>query len=412
MKYFRFTGTIPESAEGSSLVCDVLWADVTLSIGGDLLFSSDSAPESAMVGQGQLSIPIPVDSTGKEVVLTYRPTGEGNIIFPPSLRINSAEATMISDIAYANYYGIPAGAFGLVFVMVCGLFLLSVTLKKTDPTLIALALASGGLMLYYISLGFGYYFIDPGLLEVFTSRWFSFLIPAALIVYILLNIKRGALKRFGVLTGWCAAVLCAAYLISLAADTYLARYINESVHSLFDTGNYVWLLHWITIYLVFACSGLAVFEMVRTFVSMRAESESLWLKSNMALNSYRAAEKSIAETAELRHEFRKHITALDLMYKSGKYDELGKTLGQLNKDMADMTRTQFTGNFVINSLLQSAASKAAKNGIRFEAEAIVPDKLDISDDDLCVFLINLLDNASEACVRMTGGKERFIRLQI
>lgn len=145
------------------LVCDVLWSEITLTVNGDTLFSSESSPQSELIGQAQLELPLQTDSAGSPVELIYTPVGGGNIIFPPMLRINSSMAEQASDIAYANYYGIPAGAYGLVFVMLCGLFLLGITVKKLDWSLILLTLATGALTVYDISVGFGYFFLDEGL---------------------------------------------------------------------------------------------------------------------------------------------------------------------------------------------------------------------------------------------------------
>lgn len=98
------------------------------------------------------------------------------------------------------------------------------------------------------------------------------------------------------------------------------------------------------------------------------------------------------------------------MCKNKRFDELRATLDKLCDNMSEMTRTSFTENFVINSLLRSAAAAAAEKNIKFSAKAAVPKQLDIPDDDLCVFIMNLTDNAIEACEKVTARKSAISRL--
>ena len=409
-EYFRFTGTLTDTAPGSELIFDVSAEELTLFIDGAEVYSSRSGQAGAAAGLGQVHLPIPEGADGSTVIMTFRPLGD-TVIFPPLLRTASPTENEASAIAYANNYGIPAGAYGLVFVIVCGLFLLGIVMQKTDWRLLLLIFSAAGLTVYEMSVGLGYYFLNTALLNIFSWSGLQFLIPAAMLVYILLNIKRGFLKHFGLITLWSAAALLAAYLVSLFRGTYLSRYINESTVSLITSGYYNWLLHWITIYLVFACSAAAAYSMVYSLIKMKSDKNALELKNEMIINSYRAAEKSLSQTASLRHEFRKHLTAIELMYESGNLDGIREVIDELDKQQAGLIQTQFTENFVINSLLRSAAGEASENGISFDAYASVPAKLNIKENDLCVLLMNMLDNALEACRTLGENAERYIKFR-
>lgn len=170
-------------------------------------------------------------------------------------------------------------------------------------------------------------------------------------------------------------------------------------------------MYWLTMYLVFACGAAAVFDTVRSFIRIRSEADALALKNKLILDSFHASEQRLKETSKLRHEFRNHITALHLMYKNGDTAELEKMLSELDGRRSSLMQTQFTDNFVINCLLQSAAAKAAESGIRFEAHVNAPEKLNIGSDDLCVFIINMLDNAAEACMRLDDASKRYIKFK-
>jgi sensor histidine kinase regulating citrate/malate metabolism len=64
----------------------------------------------------------------------------------------------------------------------------------------------------------------------------------------------------------------------------------------------------------------------------------------------------------------------------------------------------------VDALLNSKSSYAVNKGITVTMKASVPDKLSISETDLCIILGNLLDNAIDECLRLDGDK--FIRIYI
>ena len=69
-----------------------------------------------------------------------------------------------------------------------------------------------------------------------------------------------------------------------------------------------------------------------------------------------------------------------------------------------------TGNLIIDSIINSKLQDALEIGIEVEASVILPATIEINSDDMVVILGNLLDNAIEACQRMTSSK--YIKLFI
>ena len=77
-----------------------------------------------------------------------------------------------------------------------------------------------------------------------------------------------------------------------------------------------------------------------------------------------------------------------------------------------MARMRFTGNFLLNAILQSYAARAVESHIRFEAKAAVPEELEIADSDLSSLLMNMLDNAFAGCGKVDGSAERYVSVNI
>ncbi len=96
----------------------------------------------------------------------------------------------------------------------------------------------------------------------------------------------------------------------------------------------------------------------------------------------------------------------------GKTEEMMKYLRDLDKDLSTIDQVIKTGNIMVDSILNTKISIAEKNNIKVTADAVVSDKVAISDIDLCVIIGNLLDNAIEASMTVENEEERFIRIYI
>ena len=114
-----------------------------------------------------------------------------------------------------------------------------------------------------------------------------------------------------------------------------------------------------------------------------------------------------------RHDYHNHMQAIKALLSMGKKEELSEYLDNLEKDLDSIDIAIRTGNVGLDAILSSKVSIARKNDIEVNCTAKVPDELKISDVHLCAIVGNLLDNAIEACEKITEGSEpRFIRIYI
>ena len=72
-----------------------------------------------------------------------------------------------------------------------------------------------------------------------------------------------------------------------------------------------------------------------------------------------------------------------------------------------------TGNIVLDSVVSSKLWLAQSRDIDVSLQAVYPENHPINDNDLCAIIGNLLDNAIEACDRITdAASTKFISLTI
>ena len=114
-----------------------------------------------------------------------------------------------------------------------------------------------------------------------------------------------------------------------------------------------------------------------------------------------------------RHDYHNHMQAIKALLSMGKKEELSDYLDNLEKDLDSIDIAIRTGNVGLDAILSSKVSIARKNNIEVNCTAKVPADLKISDVHLCAIVGNLLDNAIEACEKITEGTApRFIRIYI
>lgn len=73
---------------------------------------------------------------------------------------------------------------------------------------------------------------------------------------------------------------------------------------------------------------------------------------------------------------------------------------------------RYSENILVNVIAGEYLDRAKKLGVEVEHCLSVPAELKIADEDLSVFLSNMLENALEACERMKLGQECYIHVKM
>ena len=126
---YRFTLTLPPDREnGTYLIFETAGLEIAVFLDGTEVWYSaaDQAPET--VNQSQVHLPLPAGG-GETLTVDLRPLSDIAIL-PPLLRLSADPTDQAGAIAYANYYGLPAGASALALVLLWGLFLLGLAHGK------------------------------------------------------------------------------------------------------------------------------------------------------------------------------------------------------------------------------------------------------------------------------------------
>ena len=107
-----------------------------------------------------------------------------------------------------------------------------------------------------------------------------------------------------------------------------------------------------------------------------------------------------------RHDYHSHLQTLKAYLAEEKLAEAREYLDRLETDLDEIRPMVESGNVNLDAILNAKLTLALSRGIRVKQRVEVPEKLTVSDIDLCVVIGNLLDNAMEACGKVDDTARR------
>lgn len=167
--------------------------------------------------------------------------------------------------------------------------------------------------------------------------------------------------------------------------------------------------------LILAAAGAAVISVILTLLILKNKYDKrLSDFQDSVLKKQRDEVQNIYQTMRAwRHDYHNHMQTIKALLSMGKKQELSEYLDNLEKDLDSIDIAIRTGNVSLDAILSSKVSIARKNFIDVNCTAKVPENLKISDVHLCAIVGNLMDNAIEACEKITAGAaQKFIRVYI
>lgn len=161
--------------------------------------------------------------------------------------------------------------------------------------------------------------------------------------------------------------------------------------------------------LVCALLGKVITQMAEAVI---AQEQGKWAEQLLSLQAaqYEAFKQNMEQTKAQRHDLRHQLAVIRSYSIEGDNSKLTGYLDTLFAEIPDQHGVSYCENVAVNAIVSYYAVLAEKSGIKLSIKLTVPEHTQrISETNLCVIFGNLLENAMEACGRMTEG-DRFIRL--
>ncbi|WP_195268277.1 sensor histidine kinase [Eubacterium sp. 1001713B170207_170306_E7] len=126
-------------------------------------------------------------------------------------------------------------------------------------------------------------------------------------------------------------------------------------------------------------------------------------------DQYRRIKRDMAATSKLRHDLRHHLMGLEGYLEKNDTDGARGYLRKITREAAPDENVILCDNCAINAIACHFFERAKQCGTAVSSALLIPDTLPDSENDLCVLLGNLIENAVEACERQQSGV-RFINV--
>ena len=113
------------------------------------------------------------------------------------------------------------------------------------------------------------------------------------------------------------------------------------------------------------------------------------------------------KTSRLRHDLRHHLNALGALNAQGRQEEITEYLKQYVAVYDRLSRQDFSGDPVVDSVLEYYMALAGEANISVNCKVSLEGSTGVEPADMTVLLGNCLENALEALRRLPEGQRRF-----
>ena len=449
--------TLPATS-GESLCFTTIGYTVEAWLDNEPLYRFGTAPDGYDVwGTKTHVIPIPDSTANRELRLAFSTNHPANIAVSFYVLLDDEIAlahsllkSSLVELCFATLY-ISIGAFMLLYSLIAVVF----RLRNVNFAFLMLALTAllmGGRILFNIAAVnlhtgsvfafFSLYLLDlaipiPALLFAAADKRFQksrLLLAAAgvqgaaLVLFLVLAI----LDVGDFLLYWripLFALCTAAFLITFirefharegrpmlsAAVFVIAVALLTDAQVYFQHGSYYSMDYNLSIFTFPALVlliGKTLVDSVQKELRLKEETTTLRIEGELLFENYRRLDRHIEDTKKIWHDIDKHFSMMGRMLADGEYEKLKTYFSQMGHDIRQVKSAYLCDNKLVNAILTDKAAEAENKGIEIGFEGNLPENLSIRGNDLCSLLVNMLDNAIEACESIPEGKEKKISVTL
>ncbi len=132
-------------------------------------------------------------------------------------------------------------------------------------------------------------------------------------------------------------------------------------------------------------------------------------KNQVLEENYHLLTDLYRKNEHLYHDMNHHLQMIYHLAKKNRIPEIAEYVNSISAPINELSDTTWSGVDIVDAILNHTVLEAQRQGIEIDVNAEFPKDCNITSDDLCVILFNLLDNAMEASLRrmrQTGNPPR------
>ena len=162
---------------------------------------------------------------------------------------------------------------------------------------------------------------------------------------------------------------------------------------------------------------MIVLVIVMTFLiwknrNITGQNTFLLMKEEMEKQKYEEIRASIEQNKELVHDTKNHYLVISEYVKNQEYEKLENYVDEIRRNFVKINPQIYTGNHVVDLILGQKRILAVQKGIDFQLDVTPLSSLTMEEREICSLFGNLLDNALEACEKVTDKERKKISIKI
>lgn len=162
----------------------------------------------------------------------------------------------------------------------------------------------------------------------------------------------------------------------------------------------------------FIVASIAFFLSLTKQEHDRQRMEMLHSENVLMAENYGRLHATQQKYARSLHDFKHHITAIRELVTTGKTKAATEYLDSLLNTTYQQATQCHSGNDIVDAIINSKLSEAQSRKIQFTFLANLHAPIQIDPVDLCGVLANQLENAFEACIKISDPARRVVHTEI
>lgn len=135
-------------------------------------------------------------------------------------------------------------------------------------------------------------------------------------------------------------------------------------------------------------------------------------KNQVLEENYHLLTDLYQKNEHLYHDMNHHLQMIFHLAKKNGTPEIAEYVNSISTPINELSDMTWSGVDIVDAILNHTVLDAKRKGIEIDVNAEFPKDCNITSDDLCVILFNLLDNAMEACQRFMRKTKTPPRIEV
>lgn len=163
----------------------------------------------------------------------------------------------------------------------------------------------------------------------------------------------------------------------------------------------------LSVFLITAKLMISTSELIR----MKRSEKEIAEYMEVQRRGYDRAVRKMESNREFRHDMRHHLAIIEGLAKQGDCNKIIEYTGKMNGSLNNLESVNYCKNSEINAVLSEYISRAENAGCKVTQNVALSENLPFEEDNVCIVLANSIENAINACLKLTEGK-RYINISV